>query len=70
MALVVRSLITGDTPILWGILWDAVSEWLPFLELVMILVFAQAKLYAVREVREGFGRVVGSLVLVAAIALV
>ncbi len=69
-ALVVRSLITGDTPILWGILWDAVSEWLPFLELVMILVFAQAKLYAVREVREGFGRVVGSLVLVAGIALV
>ena len=69
-ALVVRSLITGDTPILWGLLWDAVAEWLPFLVLIMILVFARARLYAAREVREGFGRVVGSLVLVAALTLV
>jgi exopolysaccharide biosynthesis polyprenyl glycosylphosphotransferase len=69
-ALVLRSLITGNTPILWGVLWDAVSEWLPFIVLITILVFARARLYAVREVREGLGRVVGSLVLVAAITLV
>jgi exopolysaccharide biosynthesis polyprenyl glycosylphosphotransferase len=68
-ALVVRSLITGDTPVLWGLLWDAVSDWLPFLALITILVFARARLYAAREVREGLGRVVASLVLVAVLTL-
>ncbi len=68
-ALVARSLITGNTPILWGVLWDAVSDWLPFLVLITILVFARAGLYAAREVREGFARIVGSLTLVAVLTL-
>jgi exopolysaccharide biosynthesis polyprenyl glycosylphosphotransferase len=64
-ALALRELYYGNTPILWGVLWDAESEWLPFVALVMVLVFSQARLYARRERRAGFGRVVSSLFLVA-----
>jgi len=54
---------------LWGVPWAAVEEWLPFLALVTLLVFWQAGLYAERERRAGFGRVVSSLVLVAVLTL-
>jgi exopolysaccharide biosynthesis polyprenyl glycosylphosphotransferase len=67
-ALVVRALYYGDTPLLWGALWRAETEWLPFLALVTLLVFWQAGLYAKRERRTGMGRIVSSLVLVALIA--
>ncbi len=69
-ALVLRELYYGDRPPLWGVLWRAETQWLPFLALLTVLVFAQAGLYRHREARTGMGRVVASLALVAAIALV
>lgn len=68
-ALALRELYHGNTPILWGLLWDAETQWLPFLTLVMALVFWQAGLYAPREQRAGFGRVLSSLVIVTLLAL-
>jgi exopolysaccharide biosynthesis polyprenyl glycosylphosphotransferase len=65
LALALRELYYGNTPILWGVLWEAESEWLPFVALVTVLVFSQARLYASREHRAGFGRVVSSIFLVA-----
>ena len=44
-------------------------DWLAFLILLLVLVFWRAGLYAPREVREGAGRVVPSVFLVAALAL-
>jgi exopolysaccharide biosynthesis polyprenyl glycosylphosphotransferase len=67
-ALALRELYFGRTP-LWGLLWDAAVQWLPFLALVTVLVFWRAGLYAGREQRAGFGRVVSSLVLVALLTL-
>ena len=67
-AFVLRSLYYGDE-VLWGVLWRAEAEWLPFLGLVMLLVFWRARLYAERERRAGGGQIVGSLVLVGAVAL-
>ena len=70
VALVVRDLWyrSGSSP-LWGVLWRAETDWLPFLALIMVLVFAQAGLYQHREKRERMGRVFASLVLVAVLAL-
>jgi exopolysaccharide biosynthesis polyprenyl glycosylphosphotransferase len=68
-ALALREIYYGNTPILWGVLWEAESEWLPFVTLVTVLVFWQAGLYARREARAGFGRVVSSLVIVALLTL-
>jgi exopolysaccharide biosynthesis polyprenyl glycosylphosphotransferase len=68
-ALVLRELYYGDRPPLWGVLWRAETEWLPFLSLITVLIFSQAGLYAHREARTGMGRVVASLVLVAVLAL-
>ena len=65
LALALREVYYGNTPILWGVLWEAESEWLPFVSLVTVLVFSQARLYSTRERRPGFGRVVSSLFLVA-----
>jgi exopolysaccharide biosynthesis polyprenyl glycosylphosphotransferase len=65
-ALVVRELYYGHTP-LWGFLWRVETDWLPFLLLITALVFAQAGLYAERERRPGFGRLLSSIVLVALI---
>ena len=67
--LALREVYYGNTPILWGLLWDAETEWLPFLSLVLVLVFWQAGLYASREQRAGFGRVVSSLLIVALLTL-
>jgi exopolysaccharide biosynthesis polyprenyl glycosylphosphotransferase len=68
-ALVLRELYYDSTPIFWGLLWDQETNWLPFLLLVTALVFWQAGLYARREQRAGFGRIVSSLVIVSLIVL-
>jgi len=68
-ALALRALIFDPKPILWGFLWDQESSWLAFLILLLILVFWQAGLYKPRETREGAGRVVPSVILVAALSL-
>jgi exopolysaccharide biosynthesis polyprenyl glycosylphosphotransferase len=70
IALAVRDVVYGADTVLWGVLWRAETDWLPFLTLVTVLVFWQAGLYAERERRAGFGRIVGSLVLVGAITLI
>jgi exopolysaccharide biosynthesis polyprenyl glycosylphosphotransferase len=53
----------------WGSLWQTETDWLPFLILITLLVFAQGNLYAERERRPGLGRVVSSLLLVVLVAL-
>ena len=69
-ALVVREAVRGEFPPLWGVLWrDAAAQWLPFLTLITVLVFAHARLYAAREFRAGLGRIVSSLALVAVLTL-
>ena len=68
-ALTLRALIFDPKPVLWGLLWDHETSWLAFLILLLILVFWQARIYAPREVREGAGRVVPSVFLVAALSL-
>src|SRR2546428_11702319 len=68
-ALVVRSLIFDPKPILWNLLWDHESDWLPFLILLLLLVFSRNGLYGPRELREGAGRIVPSVPLVAALSL-
>ena len=69
LALALRALVFDPKPILWGLLWDHETDWLPFLILLLVLVFWRAGLYAPRELREGAGRIVPSVVLVAALAL-
>jgi exopolysaccharide biosynthesis polyprenyl glycosylphosphotransferase len=69
VALVLRTVLYGDT-VTWALLWRLErDEWLPFLVPITVLVFLQAGLYARRERRSGAGRVVSSLVLVALIIL-
>jgi exopolysaccharide biosynthesis polyprenyl glycosylphosphotransferase len=68
-ALVIREIYHGADSILWGVLWRAQADWLPFLGLVTVLVFWRAGLYSERGHRAGVGRIVGSLVLVAVLAL-
>jgi exopolysaccharide biosynthesis polyprenyl glycosylphosphotransferase len=53
----------------WRSLWQTETDWLPFLILITLLVFAQGDLYAERERRPGLGRVVSSLLLVVLVAL-
>jgi exopolysaccharide biosynthesis polyprenyl glycosylphosphotransferase len=68
-ALVLRSFIYDET-VLWELLWrDGARDWLPFLIPITLLVFWHAGLYAERERRAGLGRVVSSLVLVAAVTV-
>jgi exopolysaccharide biosynthesis polyprenyl glycosylphosphotransferase len=62
-ALTVRELVYGNRPPLWGVLWEAESEWMPFLGLVTVLVFWQWGLYAEREKRAGIGRILPALAL-------
>src|SRR5918998_1573156 len=61
LALALRDFVYGEESVLWGVLWKAETDWLPFLTLVTVLVFWQAGLYAHRERRAGFGRVFGLL---------
>jgi exopolysaccharide biosynthesis polyprenyl glycosylphosphotransferase len=68
-ALVLRSIVYGDT-IYWSLLWQTgPADWLPFLAPITVLVFLQAGLYAPRERRAGAGRLLGALILVALIVL-
>lgn len=69
LALALRAEVFDPKPVLWGLLWDHESSWLAFLILLLVLVFWQAGLYAPRELREGSGRVVPSVLLVAALSL-
>ena len=69
LALVLRTILYGDT-VYWSLLWrEGPQQWLRFLAPVTVLVFLQAGLYARRERRSGAGRVVSSLVLVALVIL-
>ena len=68
-ALTLRALLFDPKPILWGLLWNHEADWLSFLILMLVLVFWQAGLYAPRELREGAGRIVPSVLLVAALSL-
>ena len=67
-ALVLRELWTGASPS-WNGLWQTTVDWLGFLALVTVLVFAQARLYAPRDQRPGFPRIASSVVLVGLLAL-
>ncbi|HEV7641531.1 MAG TPA: sugar transferase [Gaiellaceae bacterium] len=68
-ALALRAYVFDPKPVLWGLLWNSEADWLPFLILLLVLVFWRAGLYAPRELREGAGRVVPSVFLVSALAL-
>jgi len=63
-ALALRELYHGNTPVRWDTIWSTETDWLPFLALVMVLVFSSAGLYRPRERRAGFGSLIGSLTLV------
>jgi exopolysaccharide biosynthesis polyprenyl glycosylphosphotransferase len=69
VALALRAVYYGARPPLWGVRWRAETDWLPFLALITVLLFAQAGLYRHREARAGMGRILASLTLVAVIAL-
>ena len=69
LALSLRAEIRDPKPILWNLLWDQETNWLPFLALLTLLVFWRNRLYASREVREGAGQVFSSVFLVALFAL-
>lgn len=69
VALALRELYYGNTPLLWGLLWEAEKAWLPFLTLVTVLVFWRAELYAPREERAGLGRVISSVIVVSVLTL-
>ena len=69
LALALRSLLFDPKPILWNLLWDHETDWLPFLILLLVLVFWRNRLYGPRELREGAGRIVPSVLLVAALSL-
>ena len=68
-ALALRAYTFDPHPVIWGLLWDQEVKWLPFLILLLVLVFWRAGLYAPRELREGVGRVLPSVLLVSALAL-
>ena len=69
-ALVLRDVYYGNDVSLWGLRWKVETEWLPFLTVITVLVFWRAGLYAERERRAGFGRIVASLVLVAVVTMI
>ena len=69
-ALTLRDIVYGNDVSLWGLRWKVETDWLPFLTVIAVLVFWQAGLYAERERRAGFGRVVASLVLIGVITMV
>ena len=68
-ALALRELVRGRTPIHWDTIWSTETDWLPFLALVMVLVFSRAGLYGSRERRTGFGSLLGSLTVVGVLTL-
>jgi exopolysaccharide biosynthesis polyprenyl glycosylphosphotransferase len=68
-ALALREIYYGNTPLLWGLLWEAEKAWLPFVALVTVLVFWRAELYAPREQRAGLGRIISSVFVIAVLTL-
>jgi len=68
-ALSLRSEVRDPKPILWNLLWTQETNWLPFLSLILVLVFWRSRLYAPRELREGAGQIVASVLLVAVLSL-
>jgi exopolysaccharide biosynthesis polyprenyl glycosylphosphotransferase len=68
-ALALREAFVGNVPPLWGVLWDGLAAWLPFLALITVLVFWQSGLYADRETRAGLGRILPALAVVAALSV-
>jgi exopolysaccharide biosynthesis polyprenyl glycosylphosphotransferase len=68
-ALALREVYHGNVPPLWGLLWEAEKTWLPFLTLVLALVFWRNSLYERREQRAGFGSILASLIVVGLITL-
>ena len=68
-ALVLRSLVR-DPNVPWRLLWDQENDWLAFLILLLLLVFWRNRLYGPRELREGAGKIVSSVVLVSVLSLV
>ena len=69
-ALTLRAFVYGNDVSLWGLRWRVETDWLPFLTVITVLVFWRAGLYAERERRAGFGRILASLALVAVITLI
>lgn len=69
LALMVKARLVGD-PAGVGDLWPTVSEVLPVALLVTFLVFLNAGLYARRESRAGFGRVLSALAVVVLLCFV
>ncbi|MEP6909358.1 MAG: sugar transferase [Actinomycetota bacterium] len=69
-ALALREVVYGESSPLWGLAWKTETDWLPFLTVITVLVFWQAGLYAERERRGGFGRIVASVSLVALITMI
>jgi exopolysaccharide biosynthesis polyprenyl glycosylphosphotransferase len=69
-ALTLRALVYGTDVTQWGLRWKVETNWLPFLTVITVLVFWRAGLYAERERRAGFGRIVASLVLVAVVTII
>jgi len=69
LALALRAFVFDPKPVLWGLLWDQETNWLAFLILLLVLVFWRAGLYAHRGLREGAGRIVPSVILVALLSL-
>ena len=62
-ALVLRNAYRGEK-VLFGLPWAAISNWLQFIALVLVLVFARAGLYRQRETQAGRRAVIRSLALV------
>jgi exopolysaccharide biosynthesis polyprenyl glycosylphosphotransferase len=69
VALVLRSLYLGEFTPFWNSVWNTESDWLPFLTVIMVLVFWINGLYRRREARPGVGGIVASLIVVALITL-
>ncbi len=68
-ALALKEVFRGNFPVQWGILWQAEVTWLPFVALVILLVFWRAGLYGPRETRPGFSKILSSLAVVAVVTL-
>ena len=52
-ALTIREFYVGHSQPLWGLLWEAEENWLPFLALITALVFGQQGLYGGLRLRDG-----------------
>ncbi len=60
MALVSKQMYRGS-PVFWGVLWRSETDVLPFIVLIVGLVFAKNGLYRSRESRPGGAVIIASL---------